>query len=140
MASQVRRRRPGGVLSRGTGELSSRSTLQAEMDAIEGDDDDHEFPTIPPGRLTMAGASSGSSARTAVRLLCRAQSSRNAPTLREQFSAARNSFGLADVDPLPVREGEPVSDAVDVGGSTRSLATRRGMNGSSVATWRLLRL
>lgn len=81
-------------------------TLQAEMDAIE--DDDEEFPTIPPGRLDDGWCDQ--------RLVCTAQLSgcfavpshhETLPTLREQFLPLAIALGLTDVDAAAVREGEP---------------------------------
>jgi hypothetical protein len=82
-------------------------TLQAEMDAIESDDDD-EFPTISPGRLDYGWCEQ--------RLVCTGRLSgcfavpshhETLPTLREQFLPLAIALGLTDVDVAAVREGEP---------------------------------
>jgi hypothetical protein len=82
-------------------------TLQAEMDDIEGGDDDDEFPTIPPGRLDRRWCEQ--------RLVCTAGLSgcfavpshrETLPTLREQFLPLATTLGLTDVDAAAVREGD----------------------------------
>jgi hypothetical protein len=82
-------------------------TLQAEMDAIESDDDDDEYPTIPPGRLDYGWCEQ--------RLVCTARLSgcfavpshhETLPTLREHFLPLATTLGWTDVD-AAVRDGEP---------------------------------
>jgi hypothetical protein len=83
-------------------------TLEADMDAIETEDDDDEYPTIPPGRLDRGWCE--------LRLLCTAQLSgafalpshhETLPTLRAQFLQLARDLGFPDVDAAAIREGEP---------------------------------
>lgn len=83
-------------------------TLQADMDAIEGnDDEDDEHSTIPPGFLPHNWCDP--------RLRCSAQVSgrfalpshhETLPTLREQFLAMAIAAGFADLDASTVRDAE----------------------------------
>jgi hypothetical protein len=83
--------------------------IEREMaDIVVDDDDEDEYPTVPPGELSYSWCDE--------RRLCSAEMSgcyvlpghhESLPTLRQQFVWLARSFGLADLDGAAIRDSGP---------------------------------
>lgn len=82
--------------------------LQTDMDAIESDDEDDDYPTVASGKLDRSWCDN--------RLFCTARLTggfalpshhETLPTLREKFLVAARNLGIEDIDAATVRMSAP---------------------------------
>jgi hypothetical protein len=76
-------------------------TLEADMDVVESDDDDDEFPTIPPGRLDNGWCDA--------RLACTARLSGCFAVVRARSSSPTRRGAAASPQARSVGEGRGVA-------------------------------